>query len=179
MSISESCPPALRGNPFQTSPSTGPERRMKSSSGYLPGAEGRRIFPYLTVVENLDMGAFLRNDKEEIRQDLDYIFDLFPILAERRNQPGAPSAAANSRCWPSPAPSWPGPACCCWMNPPWDWPLWWSNVFLKSFGKSMRKTHHHLPGGAKCQPGLEGRSPGLCDGNRTGDDDRQCREPAQ
>ena len=50
--------------------------------------EGRRIFPYLTVMENLDMGAFLRNDTSEIQKDLEYIFDLFPILAERRHQTG-------------------------------------------------------------------------------------------
>ncbi len=50
--------------------------------------EGRRIFPYLSVVENLDMGAFLRNDKDQLKQDMDYVFDLFPILAERRNQAG-------------------------------------------------------------------------------------------
>ena len=50
--------------------------------------EGRRIFPYLTVTENLDMGAFLRNDTAEIKKDMAYIFDLFPILAERRSQTG-------------------------------------------------------------------------------------------
>jgi len=50
--------------------------------------EGRRIFPYLTVMENLDMGAFLRADKDGIKQDMEYIFELFPILAERRHQAG-------------------------------------------------------------------------------------------
>ena len=50
--------------------------------------EGRRIFPYLTVSENLDMGAFLRTDKDAIRQDLEYIFELFPILSQRRHQAG-------------------------------------------------------------------------------------------
>ena len=50
--------------------------------------EGRRIFPYLTVRENLDMGAFLRTDKDGIKQDMEYIFELFPILAERRHQAG-------------------------------------------------------------------------------------------
>jgi len=50
--------------------------------------EGRLIFPQLTVMENLDLGAFLRNDKEGIRRDLDYVFDLFPILAERQKQYG-------------------------------------------------------------------------------------------
>ena len=50
--------------------------------------EGRLIFPELTVQENLDLGAFLRNDKDNIKKDLDYIFDLFPILAHRRAQTG-------------------------------------------------------------------------------------------
>ncbi len=50
--------------------------------------EGRRIFPYLTVAENIDMGAFLRRDKENIKADTDRVFDLFPILAERRHQAG-------------------------------------------------------------------------------------------
>lgn len=50
--------------------------------------EGRHIFPQLTVRENLDMGAFLRKDSGQIRRDLEYVFELFPILAERRNQDG-------------------------------------------------------------------------------------------
>ena len=50
--------------------------------------EGRHIFPQLTVKENLDMGAFLRNDKAQIKEDIEYVFSLFPILAERRNQDG-------------------------------------------------------------------------------------------
>jgi len=50
--------------------------------------EGRRIFPFLSVAENLDMGAFLRNDKDGIKHDIEYIYELFPILADRRNQAG-------------------------------------------------------------------------------------------
>ena len=50
--------------------------------------EGRRIFPRLSVTENLDMGAFLRPDKDGVKKDIDYIFSLFPILAERRSQAG-------------------------------------------------------------------------------------------
>jgi len=50
--------------------------------------EGRRIFPYLTVSENLDMGAFLRKDKDGIRHDMEFVFQLFPILANRKNQMG-------------------------------------------------------------------------------------------
>ncbi len=48
--------------------------------------EGRRIFPYLTVQENLDMGAYLRRDADGVTEDLLRIFDRFPILNERRWQ---------------------------------------------------------------------------------------------
>ncbi|MBE0618107.1 MAG: ABC transporter ATP-binding protein [Proteobacteria bacterium] len=64
----------------------GPDEIVAMGISQVP--EGRRIFPLLTVAENLDMGAFLRRDKDGIKQDLAYIFDLFPILAERRNQAG-------------------------------------------------------------------------------------------
>ncbi|MCJ7617434.1 MAG: ABC transporter ATP-binding protein, partial [Desulfobacterales bacterium] len=58
------------------------------SLGISQVPEGRRIFPYLTVSENLDMGAFLRTDSKNIKKDMEYIFELFPILGQRRNQPG-------------------------------------------------------------------------------------------
>ena len=65
---------------------TRPDKIVSLGISQVP--EGRHIFPYLTVRENLDMGAFLRNDKEAIKDDMDYIFDLFPVLSERRNQAG-------------------------------------------------------------------------------------------
>ncbi len=48
--------------------------------------EGRRIFPYMTVRENLEMGCFLRRDATGIAKDMNKIFDRFPILHERRGQ---------------------------------------------------------------------------------------------
>lgn len=63
-----------------------PDRIVSLGISQVP--EGRRIFPYLSVTENLDMGAFLRNDRENIKRDMAYIFELFPILAERRHQSG-------------------------------------------------------------------------------------------
>ncbi len=63
-----------------------PEKIVALGISQVP--EGRRIFPYLTVTENLDMGSFLRNDTQNIKKEMDHIFELFPILAERRNQPG-------------------------------------------------------------------------------------------
>jgi branched-chain amino acid transport system ATP-binding protein len=50
--------------------------------------EGRMIFPMLTVMENLDLGAYLRRDKAGIKEDINQIFDLFPVLRERCNQAG-------------------------------------------------------------------------------------------
>lgn len=50
--------------------------------------EGRHIFPKLTVQENLDMGAFLRKDRDGVKKDLAMVYDLFPILAKRKKQDG-------------------------------------------------------------------------------------------
>lgn len=88
MSISGIVPPKagdilFMGQPLQE---LSPNQIVALGISQVP--EGRRIFPYLTVMENLDMGAFLRNDTSEIQKDLEYIFDLFPILAERRHQSG-------------------------------------------------------------------------------------------
>jgi branched-chain amino acid transport system ATP-binding protein len=58
-------------------------------SGISQVPEGRRIFPFLTVMENLAMGAFLRKDMHAVRQDLELVFDLFPILSKRKNASGA------------------------------------------------------------------------------------------
>ena len=48
--------------------------------------EGRRIFSELTVYENLLMGAYIEKDKDKIKKDLEYIYELFPRLSERKNQ---------------------------------------------------------------------------------------------
>jgi branched-chain amino acid transport system ATP-binding protein len=56
--------------------------------GICHSPEGRKIFPRLTVLENLEMGAFTRHDKRGIERDMAHAFELFPILAQRRNQTG-------------------------------------------------------------------------------------------
>ncbi len=73
---------------FMGEPITNMEPDKIVSLGICQVPEGRRIFPYLSVTENLDMGAFLRNDRAEVKKDMEYVFDLFPILAERRHQAG-------------------------------------------------------------------------------------------
>jgi len=48
--------------------------------------EGRRVFPHMTVMENLEMGAYLRRDRDQVRQDFEEVFDHFPVLLERSRQ---------------------------------------------------------------------------------------------
>jgi branched-chain amino acid transport system ATP-binding protein len=54
--------------------------------GIAQSPEGRRLFPRMTVTENLEMGAFQRSDKPEIKSDLERVYELFPRLKERRTQ---------------------------------------------------------------------------------------------
>jgi branched-chain amino acid transport system ATP-binding protein len=54
--------------------------------GISQSPEGRRLFGRMTVVENLEMGAFQRNDRAGIKEDMERVFDLFPRLRERRSQ---------------------------------------------------------------------------------------------
>jgi len=54
--------------------------------GLVQIPEGRKLFPYLTVLSNIKLGASLRKDKADINKDMDEIFERFPILRERRNQ---------------------------------------------------------------------------------------------
>jgi len=54
--------------------------------GISQSPEGRKLFPRMTVVENLEMGAFQRTDRGGMREDMDRVFSLFPRLAERKSQ---------------------------------------------------------------------------------------------
>lgn len=69
------------GKPIQKLPS---HKIVDLGIGHIP--EGRRVFPEMTIMENLEMGAFRRKDKGEIKKDLHHIFDLFPRLKERIHQ---------------------------------------------------------------------------------------------
>ncbi|VFQ46607.1 ABC transporter ATP-binding protein [Desulfoluna butyratoxydans] len=88
MSISGVVPPRSGEITFDGVPihAMSPEKIVKMGLCQVP--EGRRIFPQLSILENLDMGAYLREDKTGVRQDLEYVMDLFPILKERRHQAG-------------------------------------------------------------------------------------------
>ena len=59
-----------------------------TQKGVIQVPEGRRIFARMTVTENLEMGAFLRSDKDGIKDDMDRVFEMFPRLRERAGQKG-------------------------------------------------------------------------------------------
>ncbi len=88
MTICGAVPPRTGEVLFRGRPVHGFKPNRIVSLGISQVPEGRLIFPELTVQENLDLGAFLRRDAAGIRNDLDYIFELFPILAQRRRQAG-------------------------------------------------------------------------------------------
>jgi branched-chain amino acid transport system ATP-binding protein len=71
---------------FEGEDVTGASARRMLSLGVAHCPEGRRVFPYMSVGENLQMGCYLRSDKAGIEQDMTRLFDRFPILRERRNQ---------------------------------------------------------------------------------------------
>ncbi len=89
MSICGIVPPAFGTITFQGRKINNLNPEQIVALGISQAPEGRHIFPYLTVRENLDMGAFLRRDSRAVNQDMEMIFELFPILAERRMQEGA------------------------------------------------------------------------------------------
>ena len=71
---------------FQGRDITGTAPHEIVKRGIAQSPEGRRLFPRMSVIENLEMGAFQRKDRSGIREDMDRVFDLFPRLQERRNQ---------------------------------------------------------------------------------------------
>jgi branched-chain amino acid transport system ATP-binding protein len=73
----------FKGRPIHALP---PNKIVELGISQVP--EGRHIFPHLSVMENLEMGAFLRKDRRGIVEDLEYVFDLFPILSDRKHQAG-------------------------------------------------------------------------------------------
>ncbi len=88
MSISGIVPPRSGEIYFEEKLISGLNPNKIVGMGISQVPEGRRIFPYLTVSENIDMGAFLRTDRAGIKADKEYVYSLFPILSERRSQAG-------------------------------------------------------------------------------------------
>jgi branched-chain amino acid transport system ATP-binding protein len=71
---------------FQGRDITGAAAHSIVKMGIAHSPEGRRLFPHMTVYENLQMGAFQRTDKQNFGEDVDRVYTLFPRLAERKTQ---------------------------------------------------------------------------------------------
>ena len=84
--ISGVLPPVAGRITFQGEDITHAGARRVLQLGIAHCPEGRRVFPYMTVAENLEMGCYLRADAAGIAADLAELYDRFPVLAERRNQ---------------------------------------------------------------------------------------------
>ena len=84
--ISGVLPPAGGRVTFEGEDITNASARRILQLGIAHCPEGRRVFPYMTVRENLEMGCFLRHDRTGIAADLKRLFERFPILDERRDQ---------------------------------------------------------------------------------------------
>ena len=65
---------------------TGTSAQDRVMMGISQSPEGRRVFSAMTVLENLELGAYLRRDKKEIAKDLEKVYNHFPILADRKKQ---------------------------------------------------------------------------------------------
>jgi branched-chain amino acid transport system ATP-binding protein len=88
MSLCGIVPPRSGQILFQGQPINGLSGDQIVKMGIVQVPEGRRIFPNMTVTENLEMGAYLRSNKLLIKQDMNMVMELFPILAQRRSQLG-------------------------------------------------------------------------------------------
>ena len=88
MSLCGIVPPRSGEILFQGKPVHGLSGDRIVQMGIIQVPEGRRIFPNMSVMENLEMGAYLRTNKALVKQDINMVMDLFPILAQRRSQLG-------------------------------------------------------------------------------------------
>ena len=88
MAISGLTPPSRGSILFDGQPVNGLPPDALVRLGICQAPEGRHVFPGLTVAENLDLGAFLRRDRQQVAADKERMYSLFPILRERRRQPG-------------------------------------------------------------------------------------------
>lgn len=88
MTISGVLTPRSGGIYFDGRPIHHLRTEQVAALGVAHSPEGRQIFPRMTVYENLEMGAFLRRDTEEVAKDMAWVFDLFPRLKDRIQQFG-------------------------------------------------------------------------------------------
>jgi len=73
-----------------------PAELLRRGITFVP--QGRHVFPLMTVRENLELGAYVRRDRRAIQQDLERVYELFPLLRERANQKGGSLSGGEMQC---------------------------------------------------------------------------------
>ena len=89
--------------------------------GIAQSPEGRRLFPRMTVRENLEMGAFQRNDRAGSLQDIEHVYSLFPRLQERRDQKAGTLSGGEQQMCAIGRALMARPGCCCSTSRRWAW----------------------------------------------------------
>ena len=82
---------------YQEKPITGMATENNVNMGLIYIAENRELFPHMTVMENLKLGAYSKNARAHEKQNLDWVFDLFPRLVERRKQLASTMSGGEAR----------------------------------------------------------------------------------
>ncbi|UCD95740.1 MAG: ABC transporter ATP-binding protein [Candidatus Bathyarchaeota archaeon] len=72
-----------------------PDKTLRLGISYIP--QGRSTFPYLTVMENLEMGAFIENDQQKVHENIEEVFERFPVLRERKTKMAATLSGGEQR----------------------------------------------------------------------------------
>ncbi len=87
--------------------------------------EARRIFPRMTVLENLEMGAFIRNNRAEIKEDIDHVCQIFPRIKERLKQVAGTMSGGEQQMLAMGRAMMSRPRMMCMDEPSMGWPLAW------------------------------------------------------
>ena len=118
---------------------TGTPAHKIVASGLVQVPEGRHVFANMSVMENLDMGAYLRKDKDGIEKDKKKVFELFPRLFERKNQLSGTLSGGEQQMLAMGRALMERPVSSCWMNRPWALPRFLSRKSFPSSRPSTRK----------------------------------------
>ena len=110
------------------------DKIVKLGIGHSP--EGRRIFANMSVRENLELGAYTRNDRAGIQQDFDRALTLFPRLKERISQNAGTLSGGEQQMLAMGRALMARPNCSCSMSRRWDWPRFWCGTSFRSSGTS-------------------------------------------
>jgi branched-chain amino acid transport system ATP-binding protein len=131
--------------------------------GLVMVPEGRGVFARMTITENLQMGAYIRNDKAGILADIEKMFTIFPRLRERKDQLAGTMSGGEQQMLAMGRALMSRPRCCCWTSPPWACrPSWWTRS--SRWCATCTPGRDHPAGRAERQPRAGHCRPRLRDG---------------